>query len=213
MMTNRKWGRGAADDGRDRNYAMNGLPRRGMTRRYWSRQWLGDQAESSHCVGYAFAHWMTTPPVVRWLDPVGVYNFAKHVDEWQGESYEGTSVRAGAKVLQKLGLIAEYRWAWDVEFVADALLELGPVVVGTSWFAGMMIPNSDNVIFPSEAKLGGHAYLLDGVDIEKRLFRLTNSWGKDWGHNGRAVISFSDFEVLLADGGEACILFEANPPH
>jgi hypothetical protein len=38
-----------------------------------------------------------------------IYNKAKVLDDWDGESYEGTSVIAGAKAMQSINLLNEYK--------------------------------------------------------------------------------------------------------
>lgn len=48
------------------------------------------------------------------------------------------------------------------------------------------IPNPDQ-----EEMLGGHAMLIVGVDINKEVFIVRNSWGVGWGDNGHAYIPFS----------------------
>src|SRR5215217_2541716 len=108
-------GRLASVDERDKAFPLRALlPARASTRvwRYWNTQgWRGDQGETSQCVGYAWTHWLhagptTQPkpaPIVR---PQDVYMGAQRVDEWPGEDYEGTSVRAGAKALQARGFVA-----------------------------------------------------------------------------------------------------------
>jgi hypothetical protein len=58
---------------------------------------------------------------------------------------------------------------------------------------------------------GGHAYLLTGVHRDKKLLRIRNSWGPNWGINGRAYIPFKDFGRLLRMRGEACLAIEATP--
>lgn len=135
------------------------------------------------------------------------YREAQKVDEWPGEDYAGSSVRAGAKVLQARGLVSEYRWAFTLDDVVLALLEVGPVVVGTDWYEAMFEPDEDGFLRPEGAVAGGHAYLLNGVSVGARKLRIKNSWSKSWGVNGRAYLDFQDFEELLA-GGEACLAME-----
>jgi hypothetical protein len=137
-----------------------------------------------------------------------VYHEAQKVDRWPGENYEGTSVRAGAKILQQKGVIDEYRWAWDIQTVIKALLYAGPVVVGTWWYSDMFYPDSDGIIEVGGSRAGGHAYLLNGINLDKGLIRLKNSWGRSWGHNGYAYISIDDMERLIRENGEACIALE-----
>ena len=142
----RIFGRHAAPDPRDRRFLFR--PRATRRRRRWwdDSRWFGDQGTTSQCVGFAWAHWLSCSPVRNWLDPAGIYTLAQHLDEWQGNDYEGTSVRAGAKVLKRLGLVVEYRWATAVEAISAAVLECGPVVLGTQWYEGMSSPNASGVM-------------------------------------------------------------------
>jgi hypothetical protein len=142
-----------------------------------------------------------------------IYDAAQRVDQWPGESYAGTSVRAGAKVLMSKGVIQGYRWAFDAASVVDALLHRGPVVVGTWWYQDMFRPVTNkrlkkNIITATGAKAGRHAYMLNGVNTKLGLVRVKNSWGRDWGDNGHAWISIADLDKLIRDGGEACLAIE-----
>lgn len=185
------------------------------TSRYWNASgWWGDQSSTSECVGYSWAHWVEDGPVTQKgvapiILPNTIYTEAQKIDEWQGENYDGTSVRAGAKVLQDKGFIESYLWAWDVQTIIQALLEKGPVVVGTAWYYDMFFPNKDtNIITFSGNMMGGHAYLLNGVNVNKKLLRIKNSWGREWGNKGHAYISFDDMDKLIRDQGEACLALE-----
>ena len=204
----RAFGRHPVADTRDNRFSLGcgkfDLPERGH--RYWQdHRWVGDQGTTPHCVGYAWAHWLHAAPFKQFLEPTGIYSLAQLLDEWQGTNYDGTSVRAGAKALSALGLIGRYEWADSVNQIAATILKRGPVVVGTQWTTGMSNPSEGGIIRPVGDALGGHAYLLTGVSLDRRVFRVKNSWGPTWGDHGRAWIRFEDFEALLDDHGEACI--------
>src|SRR5688572_23619901 len=92
-----------------------------------------DQGAYPHCVGYAWRGWMMAAPLMTKDGPAAaaIYHEAQHVDEWEGTNYDGTSVRAGAKVLASAGRINEYAWAWNAQTVADWILDdRGTVVLG-----------------------------------------------------------------------------------
>jgi hypothetical protein len=210
-------GRLPSADERDKNFLMKTiLPKRvSITSKYWDdRGWWGDQGSLPQCVGYSLAHWLenspmthkSTPPVVK---PSFIYGEAQKVDEWPGEDYDGTSVRAGAKVLQGMGFIESYLWAFDLATMIDAVLTKGPVVVGTNWYESMFYP-TNGLIKVSGGVAGGHAYLINGVNTNNKLFRIKNSWGQSWGINGRAYISFSDMERLIHEDGEVMLGVEIN---
>lgn len=218
-MTDKGLGRRAAPDARDRLYPMRSvLPARlpARTWRYWNADgWWGDQGATPHCVGYAWTHYVEDGPRT-WsgpapiIDPDELYAEAQTVDEWEGEDYDGTSVRAGAKILQEGGWIAEYRWAMSLRDVLDALLHVGPVVVGTVWYESMFTPDEHGLMLvdPASGVAGGHAYVLNGANERRRRARMKNSWGRAWGRRGYAEIAYDDLERLLADDGEACLAIE-----
>lgn len=218
-----KLGRIIIPDERDKNFLMSSLlPKElpGIIYKYWwPSGWWGDQGHTPQCVAYSWTHWLAAGPITQKgrraggyppFDTNYLYQEAQKVDEWPGESYDGTSVRAGAKVLKTNGFINGYSWAWDLNTTVNALLTVGPVVVGTWWLYNMFFPNSDGKITATGAKMGGHAYLLDGINVEKRIIRIKNSWGREWGKNGFAYISFEDMESLILDNGEACLATEIN---
>jgi hypothetical protein len=140
--------------------------------------------------------------------PAVLYGQAQEVDEWEGSNYDGTSVRAGAKVLQAKGWIKEYRWTTSVEDLALAVLTTSPVVVGTNWYYNMFMTDLKGFIKPQGALVGGHAYLINGVNKDREMFRIKNSWGQDWGRSGNAFISYADMQRLLNEEGECCLAVE-----
>jgi hypothetical protein len=208
-------------DERDKKYQIKSLlpaEMPGVDYKYWwPSGWWGDQGYYPHCVAYSWAHWLAAGPITQKksrtggkapVDTTYLYTEAQKVDQWPGEDYDGTSVRAGATILKNLGFIKSYNWAWDIENTVNALLTLGPVVVGTVWTYGMCFPDEKGVIDTSGSILGGHAYLLDGVNVKKKMIRIKNSWGREWGKNGFAYISFDDMNGLIQQYGEICLAVE-----
>jgi hypothetical protein len=209
-------GRRHHKDERDKQFLIKAiLPKKiTLTSRYWyANGWWGDQGNTSQCVGYSWAHWLedgpvTQPGVSPIVQPSGIYSLAQKVDEWPGEDYEGTSVRAAAKVLTTLGFIGEYRWAFDLNTLSNAILSEGPVVVGTNWYENMFYPNSKGIVSIGGSIAGGHAYLVNGVDTKAKYYRIKNSWGRSWANKGMAKISFADMERLIGEDGEVCLARE-----
>lgn len=216
-------GRVYARDDRDNNYLIenSGLlsNTKPLTSRYWDdEQWWGDQGQTSECVAYAWVHWLEDGPFYQAstphpiIQPNPVYREAQKIDEWPGENYNGTSVRAGAKILQNLGFIQNYLWTTNINTLISTVLNVGPVVVGTLWYRNMFFPNrTTGIISVSGPLSGGHAYVINGVDTKRKLFRIKNSWGRKWGQNGRAFISFNDMARLIRMQGEVCLATEKRP--
>jgi hypothetical protein len=215
----KKLGREARLDPRDQKYLIKNhvrLAKTSLTQRYWADDvWWGDQGDTPYCVGYSWAHWFEDGPVLHKgrppkISPIRIYENAQRLDEWIGEDYEGSSVRGGVKYLKSVGAVNSYYWAFDINTITQYLLTKGPIVVGTDWTEGMFYPDKDGLIKASGEVVGGHAYVLNGVDLKTRRFRIKNSWGRSWGKMGRAFIRFSDMATLIARQGEACVAKE-NP--
>jgi hypothetical protein len=217
-----QFGRRESPDERDANFpikmALDRVTKKKRTRRYWKdTYWFGNQGNTPRCVGYSWAHFLEDGPILHEadspvIDPDWLYHEAQKVDAWPGEDYDGTSVRAGAKVLKAEGFIKEYLWAQYIQDIIDTILHIGPVVVGTMWYEGMMRPSRNNRyrLEPTGNAVGGHAYELNGIDTRKRIIRVKNSWGQRWGYKGRALISFTDMKTLFEERGEACLAIETK---
>jgi hypothetical protein len=211
------FGRRHAPDTRDSRFMMRALlggPPVVPVTRYWPTGATLDQGPWPHCVGFAWKQWLQTSPVRHAavaLDPATIYHEAQAVDEWEGTDYDGTSVRAGAKVLQTRGRVVEYRWARDVMDMADWVSRIGPVVMGTNWYASMSTPSDEGVIQLSGSIVGGHAYMITGYNARRSSFRAINSWGMAWAQRGRFWIPLPLMQRLLDEDGEACAAAERIP--
>ena len=112
-----------------------------------------DQGHEGACVGFASSRAMSLLNRKRY-DARWLYHEAQRVDEWEGEAYSGTSVRAAMDVLRTQGHaptyrgvtrpvdasegISENRWAQSVDEVLACLQSpryatLGAVAVLNSW--------------------------------------------------------------------------------
>jgi hypothetical protein len=176
---------------------------------------LLNQGNTSMCVAYAGQGFMNAAPVMRGEDyeTKHIYHHAQMVDEWPGEDYDGTSVRALMKVMREMGYISAYVWGQSVdEATAWMMNGFGTIIIGTNWYASMDEVGSDGFIkLPGrmETPIGGHCYRINWYDAKKGGYLVVNSWGNEWGipktdgtFTGKAYLRRDDFERLLLEEGE-----------
>lgn len=221
------FGRRFVADDRDRDYLMRRMlpdARRLTlaTRKTWgiSPKAL-DQGRTGTCVGHAWRNFLRCAPVR--LNKSGpsefdIYRSAVAQDPFPGNDDEsnlpdghagldyGTTVRAGAEAVTSFGHLKSYVWAFALQPVVEWVLTEGPVVLGTNWYSSFQQPDAAGIvrIRPSASVVGGHAYLLRGVDTRRALARCSNSWGDAWGVSGEFLLPFRDLERLIHEDGEAC---------
>lgn len=198
-------------DERSRSYPIRSLidDDREPASRWWGHTAKLDQGTEGACVGFAWSHELNAAPFkvedVDYDSAIDIYRRAQFIDPWPGEDYSGTSVLAGAKILEEDGYLGEYRWAFGIEDVVLTLSWHGPVVLGIPWYEGMHTPDSGHQIRPTGRVVGGHAILALAYDHPSRMVWLLNSWGPEWGWNGLCRISVADLSSLLDQDGEACV--------
>ena len=219
----RKLDREVRFDDRSRNYPISSvLTSTKLKNKVWKCKELLDQGSEGACVGFAWSHELNAIPYkipVTNNTAKTVYYAAQQWDSWAGTEYDGTSVIAGAKTINSIGFMGEYRWAFGIEDVMNTLSNHGPIVLGVNWYSGMFDTDDDGFIYPTGELAGGHAILANGIQVRKRngwhwemlsdpIIRLHNSWGETWGVNGEGFIYASDLSKLLNENGEACVPVE-----
>ena len=161
-----------------------------------------DQGETQSCVGHGWTLFITSAPRLTspGPDPYRIYHQAQKLDDTPGEEplYYGTSVRAGAKVMQQQNLIkGDYVWAEDVRVLWKFILTRGPVVLASDWYLGMNKVDKKGFVNVSGERNGGHCFLCYGVSSEDRAFVCANSWGKKWGLDGTFLLRYDDARQLF----------------
>lgn len=210
----------APPDHRDQHYPMRAalaqLPTAPPRKTAYHEGALLDQGVQPQCVSFAGKGFMLAAPTMR--DPgyetTEVYHACQRADEWPGENYDGTSVRALMSVLKDRGWISNYVWGQTVD---DARTWMnggyGTVIIGINWYAAMDTVDAKGFVEEPAATatpIGGHALRLNWWDAIKQGFLLVNSWGHNWGIplgpsgilSGHAYLSAGLLTRLLGEAGE-----------
>jgi hypothetical protein len=141
-------------------------------------------------------------------DALQLYARAQQLDSVSGDSYAGTSVLAGMKAGQEAGLWSEYLWAFGTRPLAQAIMQVGPAVIGIPWTTGMEDPDPGGVIRPGGSAAGGHCMALVGLVTSRPggpWFVAQQSRGPTVGDHGLVLIHHKDLSRLLAGVGEAAV--------
>lgn len=138
-----------------------------------------DQGSEGACVGFACSRMMTLLNRRRY-EATWLYREAQKIDEWPGEAYSGTSVRAGCDILRDSG----HRYVRGVSVYPEQLQDgIHANRWATSW---------DEV---REAL---------GVPASQNGVQLLNSWGDDYPHY--TYITDEAGERVLRENGEAALV-------
>lgn len=212
--THRRWGRiPSTFDKRDldlRDFMPMGAALRLVKQANWEYTVEAlDQGDTPHCVGFSMANFGINLPVFTpYTNKDGHELYYKcKILEGTPASEEGSTIRTAAKVLKNNNRIDGYAFAPDIATIKWWVLNKGPMIVGTIWTEGMMLPDNDNIITIGGDILGGHAYLINEWRTDN-FIGIQNSWGQSWGKNGKAYISLDDFEKLFKYNGEAMAAVE-----
>lgn len=176
-----------------------------------------NQGNTPKCVSFSGKGFILAAPIMKdpGYDTDNIYTLCQRNDEWPGEDYDGTSVRALMTVLKMKKWISSYVWGQTVD---EALTWMnggyGTLIIGTNWYASMDAVDPNGFIkepSSTDTPIGGHAYRVNWFDRKRDGFLIVNSWGRDWGmadpHHagqlaGMAYMRRVLLERLLKEDGE-----------
>jgi hypothetical protein len=209
FLDGRRLGRHVAHDDRSWLYpaAMSAELRSIQHRRHYR---TFNQGDIGMCTGVSAVELLMTEPFWRRDRPLdldnarSIYAAASKIDDIRGvfpPDDVGSSGLAVMKVCKKRHYIREYRHAFGIEQALRALV-LAPTVVGVNWYEGFDKPSRSGECKLAGGVRGGHEVVLDGIDIERKRVWGRQSWGSQWGDDGRFFWSFATYEQLLNENGD-----------
>lgn len=193
---------------------------------------LGDplnQGSTGTCTGHAGAHMIHAAPISHrgFLNPWNLYREAVLLDEYPDNDRDaaetsdarlqaGSSGTGIAKALTKRGTITDYLWASEMRDANLWVLTRGPVMVGSNWYSSMFDPTREGFvkISPAAQVVGGHEWLIRGIDIRRGVALAVNSWGPEWNAHaegkwvrspirpGHFLVDFRTLEQLFHEDGD-----------
>jgi hypothetical protein len=185
----------------------------GIQTRTWTRTLKPfRQGQLRTCTGQGAMGVLCTEPYrrpgLRYSETLvrAIYTKASHHDTLVGAwptKDTGSTVLAALKALKFMGYTKGYRWCFSLEDVLKTLSRVGPVELGLHWYEGFDRPDARGLVKLEGDLRGGHAVELLGVDAERKRVWAINSWGSDWGLQGRFAMSWDDLDRLLHENGEA----------
>lgn len=205
-------GRAIHHDPRSRAYAVEAAPLSAL-RSVRHRRLVPpyQQGDTGSCTGNACAGVLSTRPYRhRFGQPTArrIYSAATQLDPFAGSwppvdtGSDGLSV---AKVAVARGWATGYDHAFSLEAALTAL-QTSAVMVGIAWRSGLDTPDPDGFARYVGRVRGGHEFVADEVDINRRVVGCTQSWGPRWGAAGRFYLSFDDLGTALDDQGDVTVL-------
>jgi hypothetical protein len=182
----------------------------------WYRRSIFDQLSDDCTMNMAVGVLRETHPHAKLYKPlldaydtaterVAGYQASQDFDPWPGRDYAGTSTDAPFRLLRSLGIIPRWRWLFGFEEMKEWLLHYGPVGIGVNWYEQMFYPDDKGRIVIGGQLAGGHA--VEALYWSPRYgTRVPNSWGPEWGQNGRCWVPDEMMIELLGQQGEVVTL-------
>jgi len=200
-------------DPRSRSFASRDLlPATARFKRVWTTRKEGplDQGQEGACVGFACAGELAAKPQaydVTNETGLKIFNAAQSIDKSEGRNFsDGATIVAGMQACRKAKYFSKFIWCFGIDDTINWIVRRGPVVLGINVYTSMFNPSPEGLWTISGRLEGGHAIIANGFWPNHPKFGdilvLTNSWGRDWGLNGRCYLPIEAADRLLKEDGE-----------
>jgi hypothetical protein len=172
-----------------------------------------DQGKIGSCTANALCGALNSAPdfgggaALTEQDAVSLYELETQME---GQPYPpndpGGSGLMVCKAAKQRGLLSSYAHAFGIQHALEALV-LRPVITGISWYSSFDHPDPNGLvaITPDATIRGGHEIVADQIDADNQLVWFWNSWGASWGVGGRFCMSYTTWEQLLEQQGDATV--------
>lgn len=170
-----------------------------------------------------YQHWFTLSreqqaAIVH--DPDGMttdwYRETTRNDEFNGE-WEPTDTGSSGTSASKTAVRRSFAKGFQHAFSFDdtlAMLAKRALGLGAWWYNTFDQPDHTGLVrlTTTARRRGGHEFVLDELDMEHEQVWGQNSWGDDFGIDGRFRFSFADLEQLLNEDGDSVQLIPLDEP-
>jgi len=181
-----------------------------LVRKSWEYREVFDQKNTSMDVGCAWTSYLSTKMPLEELGMTeaefarSLYHMAQSDDPWgkktEKEGAYGTSVIAAGNILESQSFFQRLIWTDDVYDLSNYILSRGSAIVASRWTTEMNSVDPNGFVRPNGAYEGNHCWLVYGVDDVWETFFALNSWGRQYGKDGKFLIKFADMKRILQDG-------------
>lgn len=136
------------------------------------------------------------------LQKVGVPLERQYPYQRGSDKYKLTPPKKGLGNLQVFNTARRFRAGGyarirNTSELMQSLTVNGPCFIGTEWLDSWY--DTDVLSADRSPVSGGHAVCAVGFDRRRKLIRIRNQWGKNWGDNGYAWMTFTAFDKHAID--------------
>lgn len=181
-----------------------------LVRKSWEYKEVFDQKNTSMNVGCAWTTYLSTKMPVEELGmseaefAKSLYHESQLADPWGAKAEKdgkyGTSLLTAGKVLKDQNFFKQLVWTDDVYDLSNFVLTRGAAIIASNWTSEMNHVDPNGFVRPNGAYEGNHCWLVYGVDDVWETFFALNSWGRNYGKDGKFLVKFADMKKILKDG-------------
>lgn len=212
VVQGQRLGRHVLHDERSRDYLASRKPLRSV--KHAAHGLPLNQGEVGSCTAEALCGALDSEPdlgtqtPLTQQDAIKVYELETRLE---GKPYPpndpgGTGLMV-CKAAKEMSLISSYQHAFGLQHALEALV-VRPVITGIQWYTSFDSPARDTglvAIAPGATVRGGHEIVADEIDVANELVWFWNSWGVEWGMQGRFCMSFATWGQLLEEQGDVTV--------